>query len=127
MFPISALTTAVLTLLLIGLSLNVSRLRLRHKMSYGHGQHKDLEVAVRTHGNSVEQTLLFLFLLMALESLTPGHLLLMVLATSFVVARILYPIATFSRRLPLRQFAHLTSVAAQLVAALTILSRAAGL
>ncbi len=120
MLTISALTTATMTVLLTALSLNVSRLRLRYKVSFGHGTHRDLEMAVRAHGNTLEQILLFVALLMGLESIAPGHAALVPLAASFVVARCLHIIALFSRKLLLRQIAHLATVGLQLTTALLI-------
>lgn len=108
---------ALLALLLIGLSLNISRLRLRYKVSHGDGGHKDLLVAVRAHGNALEQSLLFAVLLLALEA---GHGtgagIIPALGLGFLLVRLLHIVAVFQRWLLLRQAAHVASLAAQLVA-----------
>jgi uncharacterized protein len=124
--PIAALVTALLAMLLTGLSLNVSRLRLRHRVSFGDGGHKDLLVATRAHGNALEQSLLFIVLLAALESL-PGTPVMWVqgLGGVFVVARLVHAAALLVRRLLLRQVAHVVSVLAQLLAAAAIVVRLA--
>lgn len=113
---------ALLTLLLIGLSLNISRLRLRYKVSYGDGGHKDLLVAVRAHGNALEQSLLFAVLLLAVEARHgAGVGLVPVLGLGFVLARVLHVLAVYQRWLLLRQVAHLASLAAQGVAVFALL------
>jgi len=108
---------ALLTLLLIGLSLNISRLRLRYKVSYGDDGHKDLLVAVRAHGNALEQSLLFAVLLLALEARHGvGVGIIPELGLGFLLARVLHVVAVFQRWLLLRQAAHVASLAAQLLA-----------
>ena len=44
----------LLALLFVALSLNVSRLRLKLKVSYGDGGHDELRRAIRAHGNFAE-------------------------------------------------------------------------
>lgn len=114
MFTISGITICFLTVLLTGLSLNISRLRIRYRVSYGHADHRDLEVAVRAHGNCLEQTLLFVLLLVIAELLqSPGQML-AVLAMVFTAARSLHALAIFTRQLLARQIAHVSSLLTQL-------------
>jgi uncharacterized protein len=113
---------AFLALLLSGLSLNVSRLRLRHKVSYGDGGHKDLLVAVRAHGNALEQSLLFGALLLALEARHGvGVGVIPALGLTFMTVRLLHVLAIFRRWLLLRQAAHIATLAAQLVTVFALL------
>ncbi len=113
---------ALLSLILIGLSLNVSRLRLKYKVSYGSGGHKDLLVAIRAHGNAMEQSLLFAVLLLALEAHNGSNPnLIPVLGLGFLLARGLHVLAVFRRLLMLRQIAHVATLLAQLVAVFTLL------
>ncbi len=116
MLIISGFTACFLTLLLTGLSLNISRLRIRHQISYGHGSHRDLEVAVRAHGNGLEQGLLFLLLLVIAELMKTPPNLLFAIAVSFVIARSLHVAAIFARWLLARQIAHVISLLMQLAA-----------
>lgn len=112
---------AVLALLLTGLSLHVSRLRLRHQVSFGDGGHKDLLVAMRAHGNALEHTTLFG--LLALTASALPALSAAVLGTCcavFVFARFLHAWAIFSRRLRWRQAAHAASTFIHVVLALLI-------
>jgi uncharacterized protein len=99
-----AATLALLALGLTLLSLNVSRLRLKHRVSFGDGGHKDLLLAVRAHGNTLEQALLYAPLALAHALLAAG---------------------LFGRQLRLRQLAHLASVAVQGVLAVVLLGLAA--
>lgn len=112
---IIAASLVALTLLLTVLSLHVSRLRLRHRVSFGDGGHKDLLLAMRAHGNSLEQTALFAALGLAGAQLPafPAALLL-ACSAGFVVARYAHAWALFARWLRARQLAHGASLLAQL-------------
>jgi uncharacterized protein len=122
---VSATVAIVLALIALGLtalSLNISRLRLKHKVSFGDGGHKDLLVAVRAHGNALEQSMLFAVLLLAAAVLGASSAAVITGCCSiFVAARIIHAAAMFGRWLKLRQLAHLATLAAQTVLALSIL------
>ncbi|MBS7806834.1 MAPEG family protein [Variovorax sp. PCZ-1] len=117
----TALTGAVLALLLTGLSLHISRLRIRHRVSFGDGGHKDLHVAIRAHGNALEQSLLLLVLMLLMELVRPGWSVVAAIGGVFVAARVLHAVAIFTRQLLLRQVAHVISVLCQLTLALGLL------
>ncbi len=120
-FSITTTTTAVLALLLIGLSLNVSRLRMKYRATYGDAGQKELVLAIRAHGNTLEQSLLFIVLLAGAQMASAvGGYTLAVTASVFVVSRALYCIAVFTRQLPLRQLAHTLSVLTQLALSMAI-------
>jgi uncharacterized protein len=120
----SAPIAATLALLLTALSFNVSRLRLRYKVSFGTAGHKDLEVAVRAHGNTLEQSLLFIALLICLEGVQGANGSFIFLhGLIFIGVRVLHALAIFNRWLLARQAAHLASVAIQVVVAVLILLR----
>lgn len=113
---------ALLAILLTLLSLNVSRLRLKYRVSYGDEGHRDLIVAIRAHGNALEQCLLFAVLVLALQNPAAGEAArLGWLGSIFLLARVLHPVAMFQRWLRLRQLAHVTSLLAQLTAAWMLL------
>jgi uncharacterized protein len=114
----TALTCAALALILTGLSLHISRLRIRYRVSFGDGGHKDLQVAIRAHGNALEQSVLLILLMLLMELLRPGWSGVAVVGGVFVAARLLHALAIFSRLLLLRQVAHVLSMLCQL--ALTI-------
>lgn len=116
-----AASIATLALLLTGLSIHISRLRLRHRVSFGDGGHKDLQVAVRAHGNALEHTSLFAALALAglVLPAVPGAVL-SVGAAVFTAARFVHAAAIFGRRLALRQAAHVASTGVHVVLALTL-------
>jgi uncharacterized protein len=114
MLHVTALTAGILAFVLTALSLRVSQLRLRHRVSFGHGGQKDLEVASRAHGNTLEQSLLFLFLLLLCEVRGVGTAWMVGIATAFVAARLLHAVGMFGRRLLLRQVAHAATLVLQL-------------
>lgn len=120
--PYSSYTTAALTLLLIALSVNISRLRLAHKVSFGDGGIKELALAVRAHGNTLEQSLIFVLLLYFIETNArlDGRAVL-ALGSAFVFVRMLYCAALFKRALPVRQAAHGLTVLLQIIAVVLIL------
>lgn len=114
---LAATTLVTLALLLTALSLHVSRLRLRYRQTWGDGGHKDLATAIRTHGNTLEQSMLFGLLLLAHAQLHSATLAVLALAcAAFVLARLLYCVGAFTRRLAWRQAAHAITLLAQLTA-----------
>jgi uncharacterized protein len=118
---IVAASIAILALLLTGLSIHISRMRLRHQVSFGDGGHKDLLVAMRAHGNALEHSTLFAVLALAAAALPalPAAVFASC-CTAFVVARVLHVWAIFTRRLPWRQAAHAASTLVHVVLALAI-------
>jgi uncharacterized protein len=117
----SAITCAALAIVITALSLHISRLRIRHRVSFGDGGHKDLLLAIRAHGNTLEQSLLFGLLLLVMELMRPASGAVAVIGAVFVCARLLHAVAIFTRRLLLRQIAHVISVLCQLVVAMALL------
>ena len=114
---LAATTLVTLALLLTALSLHVSRLRLRYRQTWGDGGHKDLATAIRTHGNTLEQSMLFGLLLLAHAQLPSATLAALAVAcAAFVLARLLYCVGAFTRRLAWRQAAHAVTRLAQLTA-----------
>jgi len=119
--PISAYTAAALTLLLLALSANVSRLRLAHKVSFGEANIKELTMAVRAHGNTLEQSVLFVLLLYFVETHAQLDVrMVLALGAAFVFARVLYCAALFKRILPVRQVSHVLTLLLQAVAVVLI-------
>jgi hypothetical protein len=121
---LTALTLAVTALLLIALSLNVSRLRLHHRVSLGDGGHKDLQVAVRAHGNLVEQASLFILLLLVAELCAAPRALLVGVAGTFLLARLVHAVGFIRRWAWARRAAHVGTLLAQLTLAVWLLRAA---
>ena len=65
--PITALYAALSGFLVIALAANVVRYRLGKKVSLGDGGHKEVNRAIRAHGNTVEYIPLALILMALLE------------------------------------------------------------
>lgn len=103
----SVYVAAILSLLLIALSLNITRLRMRHQVAFGEGGKPDLLKAVRAHGNSLEQSVLFMVLLYLGEATGQiGGPLTAALGFAFIMLRLLYCTGLFARLLLLRQVSH---------------------
>ncbi|MEK1906579.1 MAG: MAPEG family protein [Pseudomonas sp.] len=120
--PYSVYIAATLSLLLIGLSLNISRLRMRHQVAFGEGGKTDLLKAVRAHGNSLEQSVLFIVLLYLGE--TSGQIspaLVAALGFAFIMLRLLYCTGLFARLLLLRQASHALTLLVVLVVTVLLL------
>lgn len=109
-------------MLLIALSVNISRLRLAHKVSFGDGGIKELALAVRAHGNTLEQSLIFVLLLYFIEAdARLDSRAALALGGAFVLVRMLYCAALFKRALRVRQVAHGLTVLLQITAVALIL------
>lgn len=67
---ITPLFAAIFGLIYIALSINVVRYRLSNKISLGAGDNKNLERAIRTHGNFFEYVPFALLLMWFIETLT---------------------------------------------------------
>jgi len=85
---ITALHAALLSLLYLALSVNVSRLRLKHRISLGAGDLPKLERAMRAHGNFAEYVPLILLLMGLLESLGGSAIALHLIGSLLFVARL---------------------------------------
>ncbi|MFL0799251.1 MAG: MAPEG family protein [Agarilytica sp.] len=75
-------------LFLLLLAFNVSRIRLRHRISYGDGDNKQLNRAIRVHCNGVEQVPIFALLTLALTLTGATQLVLSSAVISFTLARV---------------------------------------
>ncbi|MBD9424423.1 MAPEG family protein [Pseudomonas sp. PDM15] len=118
----SVYIAAILALLLIGLSLNISRLRMRHQVAFGDGGKPDLIKAVRAHGNSLEQSVLFIVLLYLSEATGQiGGPLTAALGFAFIMLRLLYCTGLFARILLLRQASHALTMLVLLAVTLLLL------
>jgi len=82
----------------------VSRLRMKHKVSYGDGSNHQLMKAIRVHANGVEQVPIYGLLILALCYLGASSVLLAVLIISFTLSRVLHAYGMFFGVIILRQF-----------------------
>lgn len=90
--PVTSLYAALLTLLLLVLSIRIIRIRWQERVGLGIGESKALEVAVRVHGNFVEYVPLALLLLALMELAGAGAELLYGLGGLLFVARVCHAI-----------------------------------
>ncbi|HYI00398.1 MAPEG family protein [Hyalangium sp.] len=90
--PVTALYGAISALWILGLGINVSRVRGKHNVFRGDGGHADLAAAIRAHGNTVEHVPLILVLLLAAELCGGSSTLLHVFGGVLVVSRILHTV-----------------------------------
>ncbi len=64
---ITPIYAAILTFILIYLTLGVVKLRRHYKVSLGDGGHEDLQRAIRAHGNFIETALWGIFMIFLIE------------------------------------------------------------
>mgnify|MGYP005844211677 CR=1 FL=1 len=96
--PISAVFAAVLGLLLIVLSLLVSRYRLRLKQGLGVSEDIDFQAAVRAHGNLVEYAPIGLIMLALAELNGVSGTLIYWAGMGFVAGRLLHAFGMINGR-----------------------------
>jgi uncharacterized membrane protein YecN with MAPEG domain len=82
-----SLLIAINSLLVLALAINVSRLRIKHKVSLGDGGNKCLMAAIRAHCNALEQLPIFAIVMIALTFLEASAILLSILVIGFSLAR----------------------------------------
>jgi uncharacterized membrane protein YecN with MAPEG domain len=80
----------ILGLFYVALSFRVISLRRKYRVGINHGQEKELERAIRVHGNFAEYVPLALFLLLLLELNQTSEIALHILGSALFVGRILH-------------------------------------
>ena len=88
--PITAIYAALCGFLVIALAANVVRFRLGKKVSLGDGGHKDVNRAIRAHGNTMEYVPLALLLMALLEINGGGDTALHIYGALLLGDRLLY-------------------------------------
>lgn len=103
--PVTAVSAALLGLLLAGLAGRVSQLRMRHKVQWGDGGNPAVLRAVRAHGNTAEHAPIFLLLALAYELSAGSTPFLIAVCAAFVLARCAFAAGVVGRGLhPLRMY-----------------------
>jgi uncharacterized membrane protein YecN with MAPEG domain len=87
---VTALYAGLIGLLLLVLAAGVSLLRRRHKVGLGDGGNRDLQRAIRVHGNAVEWAVPALLLLLVAELNRAPALLLHACGVAIVLGRLLH-------------------------------------
>ena len=121
--PITPLFAALFGLMYVVLSVRVVKIRFAERISLGSADHKELERAVRTHGNFIEYVPLSLLLFWFLESVTFNSELVFYLASVLLVSRIAHVLGMNNPKkwLILRQFGVIGTFATLLVSSLFLL------
>jgi len=88
---------------MVMLAMNISRLRIKHKVANGDGNNKVITKAVRAHMNSLEHILPFTFLLYVLQNQAVSETIFFVLAFGFLGIRLLQSYSMLNSKFKLRQ------------------------
>jgi len=120
--PITPLFAAIFGIMYIFLSIGVIRFRLSNQVSLGDGGHKEVERAIRIHGNFAEYVPFTLLLLWVLEYLALSGTAILVMCIILLVSRIAHYIGMKQPALfKLRQIGMLGTFLVILVASSLIL------
>ena len=123
--PITAIFAALLALLLVVLSVRVTLLRRRKKVSLLDGGDAELTRAMRVQGNFIEYVPLALALIGMAEWMHAPAWLVYLLAVLLLLARISHAFGLSLGKFPARAFGSGTTWLVLVVAALVVLVRAA--
>lgn len=104
--PVTSATASVFAVLMVFLSLAVTRRRVQVRVTHGDGDDKLLSHRIRAHGNFSEYAPLALILLGLVEAQAAPATLVYALATVFVATRVAHAIGmTYYRRIWVRAVA----------------------
>jgi uncharacterized membrane protein YecN with MAPEG domain len=123
MLVITPLFAALFGLMYLLLSLNVVRYRLGTKVSLGVGENKNLEQAIRTHGNFAEYVPFALLLMWFIETLTLSANVVFWLGSILLLARVAHAFGMFypKQLMILRQLGVVATLGVILVASISII------
>ena len=103
-------------LLLLLLTINVSRLRMTRKIGVGDGGNKQLLAAIRVHSNGTEQVPMFVLIILALMFAGGSEALISSLVITFTGSRLMHAYGMLFRHLRLRQIGAAITYVAQAIA-----------
>lgn len=115
-----SLLISINSLLVLALAVNVSRLRIKHKISLGDGGNKSLMAAIRTHCNALEQLPIFALVIIGLTFLEVSPNLLSILVIGFTLARFSHAYGMLYRVFIARRIGSGFTYFFQLVAAISV-------
>jgi uncharacterized membrane protein YecN with MAPEG domain len=113
-------------LLLFILTVNVSRIRMKNKISLGDGDNKPLLEAIRTHGNNVEQFPVYALVILALTFMGASSTLLAGLVIAYTLSRITHAYGMLNSHFTSRRIGMAVTYLLQLVAPITVCVYLAG-
>ena len=102
--PITAVFTGVLAIMLAVISVRVTRLRQKKKISLSDGGDKEMTAAIRVQGNFTEYVPMALLLMGLLESAGAKHWIIYLFGALLVAARIAHAYALYTGFFPARVF-----------------------
>ena len=100
--PITAVFAGVLALMLVGISIRVTRLRAKKKISLADGGDKEMQAAIRVQGNFIEYVPMALLLMGLLESAGARHWIVYLFGALLVLARTAHAFALYTGFFPMR-------------------------
>lgn len=120
----SAIFCGLSLLFLTGLAINISRIRLRHRIFLGHGDVAALQIAVRTHGNAFEHLTPMLLLLVIYELLGARKLLVDIFGAVILIARFTHAAAYLAHWSSLRRVGVALTYSVEAVLGATVIAQA---
>jgi len=123
--PITAITTALLALMLLALSVRVTVLRRRKKVSFLDGGDPELRNAIRVQGNFIEYVPITLMLMGLLEAMQFSPWLVYAFGLVLVVSRVAHAIGLYAAAFPARAIGASSSWLLLAIGALLVLGRVA--
>jgi len=117
-FSIFVLVNAVI---LFALAVNVSRVRLKYRVSYGDAGHSDLKLAIRAHGNCYEQVPIYALLILSLSLLSTSDVILSILVVLFSASRLLHAYGVIGKAYLIRRTSAIITYVLQLGAIAVLL------
>lgn len=123
--PITAIFTGILAVMLVALSIRVTRLRATKKISFFDGGDKQMGVAIRVQGNFIEYVPMALAVMALIEAMGGRHWAVYLFGVLLVVARIAHAFALYSGFFPARVVGTSTTWALLLVGGLYVIGLAA--
>jgi uncharacterized protein len=100
--PITAITAALLALMLLVVSVRVTMLRRRKKVSFLDGGDPELRAAIRVQGNFIEYVPMLLILMGLIEAMHFSAWVVYAFGAILIVVRVSHAIGLYSSRFPAR-------------------------
>ena len=123
--PITAVFVGILAVMLAVISVRVTRMRQRKKISLSDGGDKEMTAAIRAQGNFTEYVPMALIVMGLLESAGTKHWVIYVFGALLVAARIAHAYALYTNFFPARVFGTATTWALIAIGGLLIIGLAA--
>jgi len=123
--PITAIFTGILAVMLVVLSVRVTRSRQSKKISLSDGGDKEMTAIVRAQGNFIEYVPMALAVMALIEAMGGRHWVVYTFGILLVVARIAHAFALYSKVFPARVLGTVTTWALLALGGLYVIGLAA--